>query len=78
MGPMSTEPTETTVFNVEGMTCSHCEASVNEEIGEIPGVTSVKADHTTGHVEVVGSGFTREQIADAVEEAGYTLSLIHI
>ena len=55
------------------MTCSHCEASVNEEIGEIPGVTSVKADHTTGHVEVVGSGFTREQIADAVEEAGYTL-----
>lgn len=69
-----TEPNQTsTVFTVKGMTCGHCEASVQEEIGEIPGVTGVKADHTTGAVEVQGSGFNREQIAAAVEEAGYTL-----
>ncbi|PMC64738.1 hypothetical protein CJ203_03515 [Corynebacterium tuscaniense] len=66
--------TEKTVFNVDGMTCAHCEASVKDEISEVPGVTGVNADHTTGDVEVIGSGFTREQIADAVEEAGYTLA----
>ena len=66
--------TETTVFTVDGMTCAHCEASVKEEISEVPGVTGVNADHTTGDVEVIGSGFTREQIAEAVAEAGYTLA----
>ena len=60
-------------FTVEGMTCGHCEMSVAEEISEIPGVTGVSADHTTGAVDVTGEGFTREQIAAAVEEAGYTL-----
>ena len=39
-------------FNVEGMTCGHCEMSVQEEISEVAGVTAVKADHTTGKVTV--------------------------
>lgn len=60
-------------YKVEGMTCGHCEMSVQEEIGEIAGVTGVKADHTTGDVTVEGEGFTDEQIAAAVQEAGYTL-----
>ncbi len=64
------DPTE---FTVEGMTCGHCEASVVEEVSEIDGVTSVTADHKSGAVTVTGSGFTREQVAAAVEEAGYSL-----
>lgn len=64
---------EKQIFNVEGMTCGHCEMSVKEEIAEISGVNDVKADHTTGEVTVIGEGYTREQIADAVKEAGYTL-----
>lgn len=58
-------------YTVEGMTCGHCEASVKEEVGEISGVTAVTADHTTGAVEVTGDGFTDDQVAAAVEEAGY-------
>lgn len=61
-------------FTVEGMTCGHCEASVIEEISEIPGVSAVTADHKTGAVEVAGEGYDREQIAAAVKEAGYTLA----
>ena len=61
-------------FNVEGMTCEHCEASVREEISAIDGVTDVTADHATGLVEVTGEGFSGEQVAKAVSEAGYTLA----
>ncbi len=60
-------------FTVEGMTCGHCELSVQEESSEIPGVTDVKADHTTGAVSVSGEGFSAEDVAKAVAEAGYTL-----
>ncbi|MEX3505492.1 heavy-metal-associated domain-containing protein [Corynebacterium sp. LK2510] len=61
-------------FTVEGMTCGHCAMSVKEEISEIAGVTDVTVDHTTGAVEVTGEGFTTEQVAAAVTEAGYTLA----
>ena len=61
-------------FNVEGMTCGHCEMSVQEEIFEVAGVTAVKADHTTGKVTVEGDGFSTDDIAAAVKEAGYTLA----
>ncbi|RSZ61446.1 copper chaperone [Corynebacterium hylobatis] len=60
-------------YQVEGMTCAHCEKSVREEIGEILGVTDVQASSESGDVSVSGAGFTDEQIAEAVEEAGYKL-----
>jgi len=60
-------------YTVEGMTCGHCEMSVKEEVGEISGVTGVEASHETGKVSVSGENFTDEQVAAAVEEAGYTL-----
>ena len=63
----------TTTYTVTGMTCGHCELSVKEEISEIKGVTDVTADHTTGAVTVTGEGFSDEQIAAAIAEAGYEL-----
>ena len=63
----------TTTYTVTGMTCGHCELSVKEEISEISGVTDVTADHTTGAVIVTGEGFSADQVAAAVAEAGYEL-----
>lgn len=60
-------------YQVEGMTCGHCEASVREEIGEISGVTDVTASHETGAVTVSGTGFSDADVSQAVEEAGYAL-----
>lgn len=60
-------------YKVEGMTCGHCELSVQEEISEIAGVTGVNADHASGNVEVSGEGFSDEDVAAAVKEAGYTV-----
>ena len=39
-------------FDVKGMTCSHCELSVQEEIAEIAGVTAVDADHTLSLIHI--------------------------
>ena len=61
-------------FNVEGMTCGHCEASVKEEVLEVAGVTGATVDHTTGVLEVTGEGFSAEEISKAVHEAGYSLA----
>ena len=61
-------------YTVTGMTCGHCEMSVKEEVGESAGVTEVTADHATGAVSVSGEGFTDEQVAAAIAEAGYELA----
>jgi copper chaperone len=64
----------TTEYAVTGMTCGHCELSVREELGELPGVTEVSADHTTGRVVVTsGEPLDETAVRSAVEEAGYAL-----
>lgn len=63
-----------TTYQVTGMTCQHCVASVTEEVGEIEGVTEVKVDLPTGAVTVVGDAeVARGRVKAAVEEAGYEL-----
>ena len=65
----------TSVWQVAGMTCDHCERSVREELTELPGVREVTADHITGRVEVTSTEpLDRAAVAAAVEEAGYSLS----
>lgn len=67
--------TVTKAYSVIGMTCSHCVNSVGTEIKQIPGVTDVQVDLTSGAVTV-----TSEQplddaaVAAAVDEAGYELA----
>jgi copper chaperone CopZ len=58
-------------YRVQGMTCAHCAASVEEEVAEVPGVTAVEVDLASGRLAVSGDGFGDEAIAAAVEEAGY-------
>jgi copper ion binding protein len=65
----------TTTYTVTGMTCAHCVNAVSEEVGALPGVTSVEVDLGSGAVTV-----TSEQplddaaVAAAVDEAGYALA----
>jgi copper chaperone CopZ len=65
----------TTTYAVTGMTCGHCELSVQEEIAELDGVLDVTADHTTGQVVVTSAEpLDNTAVAAAVEEAGYSLT----
>lgn len=60
-------------YIVEGLTCEHCQTSVEEGIGEVPGTQGVEIDPESGRVAVTGEGFTDEDIIAAVAEAGYTV-----
>jgi copper chaperone len=61
-------------YTVTGMTCSHCAHAVSTEVGAIDGVSAVSVDVEAGTVTVEGAGFTAEQVAAAVDEAGYALA----
>lgn len=65
----------TSQFTVTGMTCSHCVASVTEEVTAVPGVTAVDVDLATGGLTVTSDAPVDDaSIKAAVEEAGYQLA----
>jgi copper chaperone len=63
-----------TTYEVTGMTCGHCAQAVTSELQAVEGVTAVQVDVETGRVVVEGEGFTDQQVAEAVDEAGYALA----
>lgn len=59
-------------FTVTGMTCGHCEASVREEVSELPGITGVEVDRSRNFLSVTADGdIDNAAVIAAVEEAGY-------
>jgi copper chaperone len=68
-------PVISELFLVEGMTCSHCVASVTEEVSAIAGVESVAVDLEVGgasRVTVISDApIPVETVLAAVNEAGY-------
>ena len=58
-------------YVVEGMTCGHCTAAVEEEVGGVSGVVSVTADLDTKRVAVSGEDYADAEVRAAIEEAGY-------
>ena len=65
----------TTTYAVTGMTCGHCELSVQEEVAVLDGVTEVHADHTTGRVTVTSTHpLDPAAVAAAVDESGYAMT----
>lgn len=65
-----TAPEELT-YRVEGMSCSHCENAVTEEVGQVPGVRSVDVDLERKLVQVRGGGLDDAAVRAAIDEAGY-------
>jgi copper chaperone CopZ len=62
------------VYSVSGMSCGHCESAIAQEIGALPGVTSVKAVAGTGLVTVASERpLDEDAVRGAVDEAGYEL-----
>ena len=62
-------------FRVTGMTCTHCRSFVEKSIKLVSGVETVKVDLASGIAEVTGSA-TEKEIIQAVEEAGFGISVI--
>lgn len=72
----SVTPMTETKLTVEGMSCGHCEAAVEGELGKLEGVERSDADFEKGTVEV---RYDESKVSDgdlrgAVEEAGYRVT----
>jgi uncharacterized membrane protein YraQ (UPF0718 family) len=59
------------VLLVEGMSCSHCEAAVQNNLMKLEGITSVKADNRSGTVYVSGNKIDLNKIKEVVNGLGY-------
>ena len=72
--PTST-PTTSRIYRVVGMTCGHCVAAVEREVGAIAGVTDVTVDLPTGDVVVTSTRpIDDDEMTAAIDEAGYELA----
>jgi len=60
----------TTTITVEGMSCGHCEQTVEEALQAVSGVTGVTVDREAERASVDGDAETAA-LVDAVEDAGY-------
>ncbi|MDP1565384.1 MAG: cation transporter [Polaromonas sp.] len=60
-------------FNVQGMTCGHCERAVTQAVKTLDPQAQVTIDRPAGKVDV-SSSLSREVIAAAIAEEGYTVA----
>jgi copper chaperone len=65
----------TATYTVVGMTCGHCVTAVTEEVSQVPGVTGVDVDLSSGGLTVTSDAPVEESaVRAAVEEAGYQVA----
>ena len=60
-------------FNVQGMTCGHCERAVAQAVKSVDPAAEVKIDRSTGRVDVQ-SDQPHDAIAKAIAEEGYAVA----
>ncbi len=61
------------IFNVQGMTCGHCEKAVTQALKQADPSAEVKIDRSANKVEVE-SDQSRETLAKAISDEGYSVS----
>jgi copper chaperone len=60
-------------FNVQGMTCGHCEKAVTQAVQSLDPQAQVRIDRPAGKVEVQSTQ-PREAIARAIADEGYEVA----
>ena len=60
-------------ITVEGMSCEHCEQTVEDALEGVDGVTAAKADQDDATATIEGDA-TADTLVTAVEDAGYDAS----
>lgn len=67
----------TSEYRVSGMSCGHCEAAVQGEVAQIPGVDDVTVSAATGKLVVTSAQpIGADAVLGAVDEAGYEAVLV--
>lgn len=74
MQPSTTASSSSHDFQVQGMTCGHCERSVTEAIQGVDPDATVHIDRAAGQVRVEHSSAAREALVAAITEEGYRVA----
>jgi copper chaperone CopZ len=61
-------------YSVPGMSCSHCERAVSDEVGKVTGVAAVDVDLELKTVLVRGESVDDAEVRAAIAEAGYAVA----
>ena len=61
------------VFEVQGMTCGHCERAVTQAIQGVDAQAQIKIDRSANRVEVDSSA-SRDALQAAIAEEGYKVA----
>ena len=67
------ETTMKKTISIEGMMCTHCEATVKKALEAIDGVESAEVSHTAGTAVVTGTALDDAKLKATVEDKGYTV-----
>ncbi|MCK2007618.1 MULTISPECIES: copper chaperone CopZ [Bacillaceae] len=64
---------EKMTLNVKGMSCGHCINSIEGNVGELSGVTTVKVNLDSGTVSVVfnPNEVSIDKIKETIDDQGY-------
>ena len=62
-----------TTFNVSGMSCGGCSASIGRALSRLDGIEKAEADHVKGSAEVSydDTMISKEKIIETIENLGY-------
>lgn len=68
------------VLDIEGMTCSGCEAHVEHAANEVKGTQKAKASYAEGKAEIAfdPAQTTSDKIIEAVKTTGYTITASNV
>lgn len=70
------KPTQKLVLDIKGMTCSGCEAHVEQAANKVEGIEKAKASYTEGKAEIEfdPAKTNPEKIIEAVKTTGYKIT----
>ncbi len=60
-------------FDVQGMTCGHCERAVRQALAQVDPQAQVQVDRAQGRVDVTSEA-PREALAQAIADEGYQVA----
>jgi copper chaperone len=56
---------------VDNVKCSGCVATIEQALGEMPGINEVQVDQPSGTVRIQGDDFSRQEICQKLAALGY-------
>lgn len=62
------------IFQVTGMTCGHCERAVQQAVLAVDAQAQVRIDRAANQVSVTSAQASREALAAAIAEEGYSVA----